>query len=354
MQATYTVADYFAPFLICTIGSILIVGVLCVLIGRKAVKKFQQVWIAFIPVIMVGVFIFAVVGPYAFPILEQTGDLLVPSEYEIKTTAGQIEGITPAENVPIYYIDGKICGATYLSINDAQYYVISEGLLTEGMLVEIQYAAFENNVILSCKEVTADRVTQVQKENLYVQPLEDIPTEYEPTPEMEALASTLIIVGFIGVACVSILFSAAKQKIKSYLLKQDLLVYGKIIPNRKAICFFCLPFIFFALIIMGRWIENHDISILVMLLMGGGAFILIKITQPTSLELDGNTLYLRSPGKERQYQTEDVYSVSFKSCRGFIGKSLVIIFNDRKSCWFDMDQYCGVQNVYNELTKHME
>lgn len=354
MQAAYTVADYFVPFFVCTIGSALLVGVLCVLIGRKAVKKFQKVWLPVIPLIGFGIFLFWLFGIYAFPILEQTGDLLVPSEYEIKTTAGQIEGITPAENVPIYYIDGKVCGATYISINDAQYYVISEGLLTEGMLVEVQYAAFENNVILSCKEVTADRVTQVQTENLHVQPPEDIPTQYAPTPEMEALASTLISTGVIGVACISILFSIINQRIKSYLLKQDLMVHGKIIPNRKAICFFCLPFVFFAMIIMGLWIQNGDISIFVMLLIGGGVFVLITIKMPTSLELDGNTLYLRSLGKERQYQIQDIYSVSFKSCRGFTGKQLVIIFNDRKSCWFDMDRYCGVQNVYNELTKRME
>ena len=132
------------------------------------------------------------------------------------------------------------------------------------------------------------------------------------------------------------------------------MVHGKIIPNRKAICFFCLPFVFFAMIIIGRWIQNGDISIFVMLLIGGGVFVLITIEMPASLELDGNTLYLRSLGKERQYQIQDIYSVSFKSCRGFTGKQLVIIFNDRKSCWFDMDRYYGVQNVYSELTKRMK
>ena len=43
----------------------------------------------------------------------------------------------------------------------------------------------------------------------------------------------------------------------------------------------------------------------------------------------------------------------FPSCRGFIGKQLVIVFNDGKSYYFDMDHYLGVQNVYNAIQNNI-
>ena len=173
--------------------------------------------------------------------------------------------------------------------------------------------------------------------------------------KIQTFASVIFYVGFIGYICIALLFQLAEQKIKTYLLKQDSNVFGKIVPRRKARLLLSLPFIFFVMIVTGALIGIRNSSLWVMLTVVFGSFIIFILMQrPFFLKLDGNFLQVQLLGKERTYQISDILSVSFQPCRGFIPKSLVIVFNDRKSYWFNMDKYCGVQNVYNELIKQIE
>ena len=173
--------------------------------------------------------------------------------------------------------------------------------------------------------------------------------------QTQAFAYVIFKVGFIGYICIALLFQLAEQKIKIYLLKLDSKVFGKIVPSRKARLLLSLPFIFFVMIVTGVLIGIRDSSLWVELTIGIVAFIIFILMQrPFFLKLDGNFLHVQHLGKERTYQISDILSISFQPCLGFIPKSLVIVFNDRKSYWFDMDKYCGVQNVYNELIKQIE
>ena len=173
--------------------------------------------------------------------------------------------------------------------------------------------------------------------------------------QTQAFAYVIFKVGFIGYICIALLFQLAEQKIKTYLLKQDSKVFGKIVPSRKARLLLSLPFIFFVMIVTGVLIGIRNSSLWVVLTIGIGAFIIFFLMQrPIFLKLNGNFIHVQHLGKERTYQISDILSISFRPCRGFIPKSLVIVFTDRKSYWFDMDKYCGVQNVYNELIKRIE
>lgn len=173
--------------------------------------------------------------------------------------------------------------------------------------------------------------------------------------QMRTFASVLSYIGFIGLVCSTLLFQLAEQKIKTYLLMQDSKVFGKIIPSRKGHFLLSLPFIFFVMYVTGALIAIRNSSLWVELTIGIGAFIIFILMQrPIFLKLDGNVLQIQHLGKVRTYQVSDILSISFQSCRGFIRKSLVIVFNDRKTYWFNMDKYCGVQNVYNELIKRMK
>lgn len=173
--------------------------------------------------------------------------------------------------------------------------------------------------------------------------------------QTQGLAYVIFKVGFIGYICIALLFQLAEQKIKTYLLKQDSKVSGGIVPSRKALLLLSLPFIFFVMIVAGVLIGILNSSLWVVLTIGIGAFIIFFLMQrPIFLTLDGNFIQVQRFGKVRTYQVSDILSISFKSCRGFIKNSLVIVFNDRKIYWFDMDKYCGVQNVYNELVKRIK
>ena len=86
MGAAYTIADYMGLFLVYTLGSVLVVGAFCVFLIRKLGKKHKQFWLILTPLVGYIVFLY-LLSLHAVPVLEQTGDLLVPSEYERKITA---------------------------------------------------------------------------------------------------------------------------------------------------------------------------------------------------------------------------------------------------------------------------
>ena len=167
----------------------------------------------------------------------------------------------------------------------------------------------------------------------------------------QTFAYILFRIGFVGYLCSALLFQLGEQKITTYLLKQDSKAFGQIIPNRMSrLLFSLLPFIFFVMIVAGALIGLCVSSLWIILTIGIGVLIIYFLTHvPAVLTLGGNFLQIQRFGKTRTYQISDILSVSFQSSRGFIKKSLVIVFYDKKSYWFDMDQYCGIQNVYNEL-----
>lgn len=355
MGATYTIADYMGPFLVCTLGSMLVMGVLCVFLGRKLTKKLQQGWVAF--VLLIGyVFFFYLLSLFAVPVLEQTGDLLIPSEYEMKTTAGEIDSVTPAEHVPLYYINGEIRGADHIVIGETSYYVISDGLLTEGMLVELQYAQFENNVVLSWQEASADRVAIVLQEQLNATTI--VKTEVPPkeiSQEIQKISYILFILGFVGFLALVVATNLFHHRIINYLFAKDGAVYGQIIPNRIATVFTIIPLVFLSMIIVGLSIGHGEYHGLLVLMIGGGVVVTIMLVEQfTYLKIDGQCILINKLWKEKQYCTADVCSVIWKSYRGMIGKQLVITFNDGKSYWFNMDHYMGVQNTYTELKKYLD
>lgn len=355
MGAAYPVAEYIGFFLVCTVVSELAAVVLCVFLGRKLAVRFQRFWLGYVPLVGFAFYLFFL-GGYVLPILEQTGDLLITSEYDVKTTAGEIDSIIPVEHAPLYYINGEIRGADYIVIDEASYYVISDGLLAEGMLVELQYAQFENNVVLSWQEVSADRVAVVDKEQTDVNSIEKTEMPQEEVPqEIQRIARVLVQVGFFGFIALLAVTNLVHQRIVNYLFAKDAAVHGQIIPNRVAAVFTAIPLVFISMVIVGMSMENGEYHGLLILIMGGGLMIgFMLMEQFTYLKIDGQYILINKLGKMKQHSMTDIRCVTWKSCRGIIGKQLVVIFNDGKSYWFNMDHYMGVQNVFNELKKHLD
>lgn len=351
MGATYTVSNYLLFFLVYTIGCVLLMLLLTIWFGRKLLKKHRHQGLAYIP--LLGLFLLLLLmGSYAVPILNQIGDLLIPSEYVIKTTAGQIDNITPAKQAPPHYVDNEFRSADYLHINGKQFYTISDDSLVKGMYVEVQYAAFENNVIFTWQSVSQERAEKVQEANTIT---ESVPTEMPKTevPDgIKKLARWFYYIGFAGMLGIISLNHIADYKITSYLLKKDSAIYNKIIPHPSAIFLACAPFIFLALIAIGLSLENAASHLLFVFLPFIGVLLTFMLSKLfTRMTINSQFLTLSKFGRETTYLMADINTVYFQSCRGYIGKQLVIVFKDGKSYWFDMDHYLGVQNAYNTLTK---
>lgn len=354
MGAAYTIADYMGLFLVYTLGSVLVAGVFCVFLIRKLAKKRKQFWLIFTPLVGYIVFLY-LLSLHAVPVLEQTGDLLVPSEYEMKTTAGEIDRVISAEHVPLYYANGEICGADYVVIGDASYYVISDGLLAEGQLIELQYAQFENNVILSWQEASADRVATVLAEQQHTPQVEMETPQKDIPQETQTIAQVLRVAGFVGFLAWVAVTNLLVHKITNHLFAKDSAFHGGIVPNRIAIAFTLIPLMLFSVIIVGISMGSGEYHILLILAIGGGAMAALMLAdQFTELKIDGQSIWINRLWKKKRYCTEQIHSVAWKSCRGMIGKQLLIVFDDGKSYWFDMDHYMGVQNTYNELKKYLD
>ena len=355
MAATYSVSNYMTFFFVCTIGSTLLMLLLTIWSGRKLAKKHRRQWLASTPLLCFGLFLL-LIGSHAVPILNQTGDLLIPSEYAIKTIAGPIDDITPAEHAPLHYVNNEFRSADYLYIDGTQFYTISDPSLVKGMYVEVRYAAFENNVILSWQSVSQEYSEQVQKESAATDSTtEPVPSEKpkEEVPKsVEKIVQLFYYVGFAGLLGIITLNQIANQKIASYLLKKDSAVYNKIVPHAAAIFWACAPFPFFALIAIGISLGNAAAYLLIVILPGIGVLLFFLLSKLfTRMMIDSQFLIISKFGRETTYLIADINAIYFRSCRGYIGKQLVIVFKDGKSYWFDMDHYLGVQNAYNALTK---
>ena len=355
MGAAYTIADYMGLFLVYTLGSVLVVGAFCVFLIHKLAKKQKQFWLILTPLVGYIVFLY-LLSLHAVPVLEQTGDLLVPSEYERKITAGEIVCVTPVEHDPVYYINGEIRGADHIVIGETTYYVISDGLLKEGMLVELQYAQFENNVILGWQEVSEDRVAMVLEEQLNAPSItKPVSPPKEVPKQIQKISHVLYILGFVGfLVCVAV-SELLNHKIVNYLFAKDRAVHSQIVPNRISIVFTIIPLVCFSMIIIALSMGSGEYHGLLILIVGGGAMAAIMLVEQfTYLKINGQCILIKKLWKVKQYCAADICSVMWKSCRGMIGKRLILIFNDGKSYWFNMDHYMGVQNTYNELKKHLD
>ena len=351
MGNSYFVSDYMAPIISCTIGSMVLLGAVCIWLGRKLIKKYSRTKIAFVPILGYIVFLIILVTQ-VIPVFEQTGDLLVPSEYEIRTTAGTIDSIVPAEHMPLYIVNGKICGADHIVIDAVSYYTISDSSLSQGILVEVQYAHSESNVILQWQEVTQERAAQVLEEASAadLKPKEEAPPKVvsQRTQQICLVIYRLSLLGFVVYVAVTAL---CHQKIAQRLLAKDIRVSGQIIPNRAILLFYAPPLIFLVLIRLCLCIGSGEYNPLFILsLVGGGLLVFTVMTQLSYLKMDGSYLYVRQFGKEQQYRTADIFSVYWHRCRGFIPKEMVIRFCDGKTYHFSSNTYLGVENTFRALT----
>ena len=351
MGASYAVMDYMGLFLAVTVGAVVVILALTILLGVCLAKKFRKALLVYLPLLGMAAALF-LLGQYILPILEQTGDLLIPDEYTTRITAGRVESIAPAEHAPQHLVDGRLHGADHVWVNGTRFYVISDGKLQEGMLIELEYAHFENDVILRWQETTENRVQQILQ-NPEIP--DDTPKEKPPKVDPEAVQNLGVVIrwiGLLGFAGIFLFSHAFPVKIQAWFLTRDLTVKGKIIPSPANLAISLAPFVFLVLFITGICLASGEYGPLIVILCAClFVFLLLLSEQFTRLEIDGQRITIRKFGKQKQYQISDIYDITWKYGRGLMNKQLRIIFSDSSCYWFAMERYLGVQNAYDELTK---
>lgn len=165
------------------------------------------------------------------------------------------------------------------------------------------------------------------------------------------MGTVLYWIGLLGFGIMVALDALYNRKIAAKLLAQDAAVIGEIRPNAKAISLYLLPVFFLILMIVGIAIANGTYHILLIVFIGGGGMgLFLGADASTYLKREGEILIIHRLGKIREYQLSQVRAVSWKTCRGVIGKAMVLVMNDGTSYWFNMDTFAGVQNMYQILS----
>jgi hypothetical protein len=118
MVAVYSTSDYLGFFLVCSIGGILILLTLYLVI----IFRFRNIKIT-IPALVLFIVLIGMIGVYSVPVLNQMGDLLIPSEYELRNTGGVIESIKPADHAPPHWVNGRLCDAVSVEVGGQVFYV---------------------------------------------------------------------------------------------------------------------------------------------------------------------------------------------------------------------------------------
>lgn len=347
--------DYLGVPVVIMLCGLLLAPSLAIFLIVKLVRKNRKANIGYLPVIvMIPVLILLVL--WGGPVLTQVGDLMLPGESVIRTTAGEIDSIEPGPKGSWHYLDGKFVTGQMLSIEDQRYYVISENQLEEGMVISLTYSHSENgNVILSWQKTTVEEAARIRAESAAFQPELSEKKQREVTTGQRQLGLWLSRIGMTGAFVFVGLTVLFREKIIFKILINDAQVRGGIRFSFPNILPVLLPMGCILLLWIGSGIssgESHAwfMTLLAVCLLAG----IIGTECSTSLILDGQVIIIRRYRKERQYHLSDVRTVFWRKHRGFIGKSMVLVMHDGTSYWFNMDTFVGVQNMYHILSAETE
>jgi len=355
MCASYTAMEYVGPAVAVGLGGIVLILSLSFLIIRIFGPKFKNPLMAFSLLVFPLASLVLLINSI-LPTFQYVGDLLISSEYVLCTTAGQIDSVRKADVDLYHYRNGRFCAGEEIVVDGISYYVISEGLLSKGMYVELQYAQYENNAILFWQEVAPERAEQIRQESL----LTDKPTavekqEPEPSPEARRIGTWLYRIGLFGFLATVGLCTAFRQKLLTAVLRQDACFKGEIRFRKAALLQWLIPVLFICMIVLGLAVGNGGYDLLVILVIGvGGMAAIMGADAATGLTLDGTAFTIRRLWRTNTYQLSDIRAVFWRDNRGMIGRTMVLSLNNGKMYWFSMDSFSGVEYVYAYMSRYLE
>ena len=278
MSASYTVMEYLGIPLAAGLGGLAVILTVSIWLPLKLKHKFTSF---LLPILLFLLPIFACIAlcVWLFPVFDTLGDILVPSEYTARTTAGKIETVTDSDLGTFHFHNGALRAGEEIVIDGASYYVISEGKLTEGMHIAVEYAQFENNVILSWREVSEEEAQKIRVDNPYIE-FEMHDEKPQPTVSEKdmRIGSRLEQIGFVGFVAYVVLTNAFSQKIKTFFANRDTAQSGEIKPYTAWLLFQLIPFVFMSLIIVGTvYLTGQSYALLILVIGGGGILVFTHI-----------------------------------------------------------------------------
>lgn len=353
MSRSYTAMEYLGLPLAIVLSGLVLILVVGIWLIPKAARKFKNPAWAF-SLLLLPICAYIGLASLVFPCFAQLGDLLIPNEYVLRTSAGRIEMVVQED--AFYHIhDGKIQKGEEISVEGVSYYVLSEGILEEGLTISFTYAQFETNVILGWQEVTPEEAAQIRAESVAAQnqkPAEK--TETTISPQLEALGVWLLRIGFVGLVAIASLQTMFYEKLVARRFHQVSSMQGEIRFNRLAFLERIAPAVCMSMLNIGFAIQIGQWFVTILLLVPMGMLALSAADATTWLKLDGATFTVARLGRQKTYRMEDVRAVLWRNHRGLIGRSMVLVLHDGKSYWFDMDNFCGVEYAYKYISRYLD
>ena len=355
MGASYTAWDYLGVPVAILLCGLILFPTLTVLLSLRLARKNNSIGLGFLPVAaMMPLMILLVL--WGGPVLTQVGDLMLPQEFVIQTTAGKIEALEPGAKGSWHYVNRKLVKGQMMSLEGQRYYDIGEEMLEPGMVIAITYAHSGNgNVILSWQETSPEEAERIRLEGEASNPELPVRESKEISPEQNELGTWLMRIG-LGSFLLSVgLTTFFREKIIFSLLAWDAQVRGEIRISLGKLLLMLGPMGCMVVLLAGiclTSVEDHVWFMVIFALCGVCFFAAAEST--TYLRLDGQTLTVRRYGKEKQYSLSEVRRVFWRKTRGFVGQSLVLVMEDGTSYWFNPDIFVGVQDIHTRFSRYME
>ena len=348
MGSSYSAFDYIGSPLGIFLAVLILIGIPAVIIARKLVKRYQRIWIGFLPSLLI-IAVAVVAGSWAVPVLEASGDVV--DAKAVYTAAGQVQGVRAANNRSVYFINGRFCSGAYLMVDEAEYYVIDTVLPEPGTWVVITHTP-EARVILSWQPATEDIASQIP----VTQP-DDIPDEQisaEISPQRKHLGQILSCVGFFLFSGIGVLLELFWPKLQNVILDKDREYRNEVVPNPTGFIFCPMVLVGFTVIMTGIYLMNGAAHGFLVLIMGVVMMLATQvIPMLTRIRVEGKWLVISRFGQKRRSMDEIAAVEWIEKKKSISGWAVVIRFHDRDEWVLSLDHYWGLADLYRRLSKRL-
>lgn len=389
MAASYGISNYFGLFFAFAVCA-LCVSVCFIIVGNRWRKQrrseAQRNRLVLVLCAVEAVFFLLFITIF-IPSIENAVDLLFPSMYEVRKTAGTVGHIMPEDHTPVFYSDGGLhSDATYYI--DGHYYVgIDDGKLQRGMLIELEYAHGDHDdVILRWCEVTPEQAAQIlaeaKQQTAQHEEVEKPSSPAQPakvtiviSPKLETIltwSQYICTAGFLAMVALQQRFSLVKRPYYWNMRQDSRITFNWVVGGFRIVQFGCIHIWLLCACIRGMKYGRLGGAIpVVAMILIQLSFFLYDLSR--RMEIDGEMVRISRFGRTREFCASEIrvvkWQITHKGRKLFPGDSfpfddwervidtyyaLVVVFSDGSEYRFPVDTHFGVRSAYEELSALLE
>lgn len=223
------------------------------------------------------------------------------------TVSGKVDRIERAQILPLYWYDGEITPASYLTVGGRDYYIISDTGLSVGDSVTLEVCP-EGNAVVRWQFDLHDGLKQGEEEPS--KPVQSIPVKETAVYGIGLLTPMEAIVGIAVSAVVLIALQQQILRKRLKLLENCVTAEIGIVCARKISVWTCLTEFWLLFCTFVALLSDWRLFLLVA--FGTGILWLLRLdTQRTQITYSGNQFTLKTATSTRTFLRNDVTEAQF-------------------------------------------